>query len=73
MALKAFTREEIWLMPFWNGRCFSLQAEGVPVDIVYPKGSFRSATGSRSSRARSSSGRHSSSSTSRWIPNTRSR
>ena len=23
-------------MPFWNGRTFSLQAQGVPVDIVYP-------------------------------------
>ena len=45
VALKAFTREEIWLMPFWNGRCFSLQAEGVPVDIVYPKGSLQVGNG----------------------------
>src|SRR5262249_58071831 len=45
VTLKAFTREEIWMMPFWNGRCFSLQAEGVPVDIVYPKGSFQVGNG----------------------------
>ena len=45
VALKAFTREEIWLMPFWNGRCFSLQAEGVPVEIVYPKGSLQVGNG----------------------------
>ena len=38
VTLKAFTREEIWMMPFWNGRCFSLQADGVPVDIVFPQG-----------------------------------
>src|SRR5262249_35153415 len=25
VTLKAFTREEIWMMPFWNGRCISLQ------------------------------------------------
>src|ERR1700730_3072623 len=45
VTLKAFTREEIWVMPFWNGRCFSLQAEGVPVDIVYPKGSIQVGNG----------------------------
>src|SRR4029453_1582566 len=45
VTLKAFTREEIWMMPFWNGRCFSLQAEGVPVDIVYPKGSLQVGNG----------------------------
>jgi len=37
-ALKAFTREEIVVMPFWNGRTFTLQAEGVPVDIEYVPG-----------------------------------
>jgi len=45
VALKAFTREELWMMPFWNGRCFSLQAENVPVDIVYPKGSIQVGNG----------------------------
>jgi putative spermidine/putrescine transport system substrate-binding protein len=45
VTLKAFTREEIWMMPFWNGRCFSLQAEGVPVDIVYPRGSLQVGNG----------------------------
>ena len=45
VTLKAYTREEIWMMPFWNGRCFSLQAEGVPVDIVYPKGSIQVGNG----------------------------
>jgi putative spermidine/putrescine transport system substrate-binding protein len=39
-ALKAFTREEIVVMPFWNGRCFSLQAAGVPVDIEYVPGTM---------------------------------
>src|SRR5262245_14162312 len=45
VTLKAFTREEIRMMPLWNGRCFSLQAEGVPVDIVYPKGSLQVGNG----------------------------
>jgi len=45
VTLKAFTREEIWMMPFWNGRCFSLQAEGVPVDILYPRGSIQVGNG----------------------------
>ena len=39
-ALKAFTREEIVVMPFWNGRTFTLQAEGVPVEIEYVPGSM---------------------------------
>jgi putative spermidine/putrescine transport system substrate-binding protein len=38
--LKAFTREEIVVMPFWNGRCFSLQAAGVPVAIEYVPGTM---------------------------------
>jgi hypothetical protein len=28
-AMKAFTREEIVIMPFWNGRTFVLQSQGV--------------------------------------------
>jgi hypothetical protein len=34
-AMKGFTREEIVIMPFWNGRTFVLQGQGVPVDIEY--------------------------------------
>lgn len=30
-----FQREEIWLMPFWNGRMLNLRKSGVPVDIYY--------------------------------------
>ncbi|NGM86126.1 extracellular solute-binding protein [Parapusillimonas sp. SGNA-6] len=30
-----FQREEIWLMPFWNGRMLNLRKGGVPVDIYY--------------------------------------
>jgi spermidine/putrescine-binding protein len=39
-ALKAFTREEIVIMPFWNGRTFMLQGQGVPVDIEYIAGTM---------------------------------
>jgi putative spermidine/putrescine transport system substrate-binding protein len=39
-ALKAFTREEIVIMPFWNGRTFVLQGQGVPVDIEYIPGTM---------------------------------
>ena len=39
-ALKAFTREEIVIMPFWNGRTFVLQNQGVPVDIEYIPGTM---------------------------------
>ena len=39
-ALKAFTREEIVIMPFWNGRTFVLQSQGVPVDIEYIPGTM---------------------------------
>ena len=39
-AMKAFTREEIVLMPFWNGRTFVLQSQGVPVDIEYIPGTM---------------------------------
>jgi len=39
-AMKAFTREEIVIMPFWNGRTFVLQGQGVPVDIAYIPGTM---------------------------------
>ncbi len=39
-ALKAFSREEIVLMPFWNGRTFVLQNQGVPLDIEYIPGTM---------------------------------
>ena len=39
-ALKAITREEIVIMPFWNGRTFVLQGQGVPVDIEYIPGTM---------------------------------
>jgi putative spermidine/putrescine transport system substrate-binding protein len=39
-AMKAFAREEIVLMPFWNGRTFVLQSQGVPVDIEYIPGTM---------------------------------
>jgi len=39
-ALKAFTREEIVIMPFWNGRTFVLQSQKVPVDIEYIPGTM---------------------------------
>jgi putative spermidine/putrescine transport system substrate-binding protein len=38
--LKAFTREEVVIMPFWNGRTFVLQNQGVPVDIEYIPGTM---------------------------------
>jgi putative spermidine/putrescine transport system substrate-binding protein len=37
-AMKAFTREEVVIMPFWNGRTRVLQSQGVPVDIEYIPG-----------------------------------
>src|SRR5947208_6031423 len=39
-ALKAFTREEIVVMPFWNGRTAVLQNQGVPVAIEYIPGTM---------------------------------
>lgn len=39
--LQLFTREEIVMAPFWNGRTFQLQGDGVPVDIVYVPGTFQ--------------------------------
>lgn len=36
--VQAFASEEIIIMPYWNGRTFSLQAAGVPVEIAYVPG-----------------------------------
>ena len=38
--LKAFAREEIVIMPYWNGRTHVLQSQGVPVDIEYVPGTM---------------------------------
>lgn len=38
--LKAFSREEIVIMPYWNGRTHVLQSQGVPVDIEYVPGTM---------------------------------
>jgi putative spermidine/putrescine transport system substrate-binding protein len=43
--MKAFSRGEVAIAPFWNGRAFALQEQGVPVDIVYPKGSIQVGNG----------------------------
>ena len=40
-AIKAFTDGEIVIMPYWNGRTFSLQADGVPVEMVYVPGTIQ--------------------------------
>lgn len=34
---KLFHREELWIMPFWDGRTHQLIDEGVPVDFVWHK------------------------------------
>ena len=38
--LKAFAREEIVIMPYWNGRTHVLQSQGVSVDIEYVPGTM---------------------------------
>jgi putative spermidine/putrescine transport system substrate-binding protein len=43
--MKAFTREEIVIAPFWNGRTFALQENGVPVEMAYPPGSIQVGNG----------------------------
>lgn len=43
--MKAFTREEIVIAPFWNGRTFSLVENGVPVNLAYVPGSIQLGTG----------------------------
>ncbi len=45
MGMKAFAREEIVIMPFWNGRVFTLREQNVPVDIAYVPGTIRLGTG----------------------------
>lgn len=40
-----FQREEIWLMPFWNGRMLNLRKGGIPVDIYYQPGFLQVGTG----------------------------
>ncbi|MCC7047039.1 MAG: extracellular solute-binding protein [Alphaproteobacteria bacterium] len=40
-ALRAFTTEQIVIMPYWNGRTFELQSKGVPVDIEYVQGTIQ--------------------------------
>ena len=44
-ALQLFTRKEIVMAPFFNGRCFQLQENDVPVDISYVPGTFQSKWG----------------------------
>lgn len=44
--MKAFTREEIVIAPFWNGRTFALQEQGVPVKMAYVPGTIQIGNGS---------------------------
>lgn len=43
--MKAFTRGEIIMTPFFNGRVFALQEDGVPVDLAYVPGSIQIGNG----------------------------
>jgi putative spermidine/putrescine transport system substrate-binding protein len=43
--MKVFTRGEVVIAPFWNGRAFALQENGIPVDMAYPKGSIQVGNG----------------------------
>jgi putative spermidine/putrescine transport system substrate-binding protein len=43
--MKVLTREEAVIMPFWNGRTYSLQANGVPVQIAFVPGSIQLGSG----------------------------
>jgi|RhiMethySRZTD1v2_1073278.scaffolds.fasta_scaffold01483_7 putative spermidine/putrescine transport system substrate-binding protein len=43
--MKAFTREEIVMAPFWNGRTFALQENGVPLEMAYPPGTIQVGNG----------------------------
>lgn len=38
--LKVFSRGEVVIMPYWNGRTHVLQTQGVPVDIEYVPGTM---------------------------------
>ena len=40
-AIKAFADEQITMMPYWNGRAFSLQSDGVPGDMAYVPGTIQ--------------------------------
>jgi putative spermidine/putrescine transport system substrate-binding protein len=40
-AIRAFTQGQIIMMPYWNGRTFGLQSDGVPVDIAYVPGTIQ--------------------------------
>ena len=64
-AMKAFTREEIVIMPFWNGRTFVLQSQGVPVDIEYIPGTMLVGNGFPILRGASSTEL-----TNQWVNNT---
>lgn len=44
-AMKSFTRGEVVMAPFWNGRCFQLQEQKVPVEITYVPGSVQATDG----------------------------
>lgn len=44
MGIKAFAREEIVIMPFWNGRMFTMREQNIPVDIAYVPGTVRLGT-----------------------------
>ena len=40
-AIKAYTDEDVVIMPYWNGRTFSLQESGVPVAMAYVPGTIQ--------------------------------
>jgi putative spermidine/putrescine transport system substrate-binding protein len=35
-AQDALQREDVWIMPFWLGRMFTMKRSGLPVDIFFP-------------------------------------
>lgn len=43
--IKAFTREEIVIAPFWNGRGLTMRDKGIPVDVAYVPGSLQLGSG----------------------------
>lgn len=43
--MKAFSREEVVIMPFWNGRTFALQEQDVPVALSYVPGTIQIGNG----------------------------
>lgn len=40
-ANKAYSTEQIWMMPFWNGRASLLQEQGVPLEMAYVPGTIQ--------------------------------